>query len=258
MYEDLEAELHDVFWQIDDCGQQEIDSILALVEERPGRILELGCGSGRVMIPLIQKGHAVDGVELSSAMLSLCRSRLNDQGMSCNLWQQDMAGFRLEVGDYDWITIPAFSIQMLDGRGSFQSCLRSINDHLKDKGRLYFSVFLPWAEMLGDLKSGEWYDDAQAENTATNEIAILRTKFDLDLSAQCLSRQHHYQVLDAKGRTLREQRTSMNLRFYFLKELREMVKQAGFKILEVWPDFERGENAESIDYPACLSVLAVK
>ncbi|RYD65398.1 MAG: class I SAM-dependent methyltransferase, partial [Verrucomicrobiaceae bacterium] len=44
-----------------------------LLRGHPGISLEIGCGSGRLLLPLLQKGHNVEGLELSREMLDLCR-----------------------------------------------------------------------------------------------------------------------------------------------------------------------------------------
>src|SRR4030066_1962946 len=57
---------------------------IPLYEQRipsPGaRILELGCGTGRVLIPLAAKSSYILGVDISGAMLSVCRQKLAEQG----------------------------------------------------------------------------------------------------------------------------------------------------------------------------------
>jgi SAM-dependent methyltransferase len=54
----------------------DIPFMLALAAETGGPVLELGCGSGRLLVPLARAGHAVTGVDNSPAMLALAERRL--------------------------------------------------------------------------------------------------------------------------------------------------------------------------------------
>src|SRR5436853_7487098 len=57
-----------------------------------GRILELGCGSGRVLVPLAQEGYEITGGDTSARMLELARQALHQAGVEqhCTLVQQDV------------------------------------------------------------------------------------------------------------------------------------------------------------------------
>src|SRR6266567_3495902 len=57
-----------------------------------GPLLELACGSGRLLVPLAQEGHEMVGVDTSAAMLKLARQRVEQAGVAarCGLVQQDM------------------------------------------------------------------------------------------------------------------------------------------------------------------------
>ena len=50
---------------------EDVDCILTLAEEAGGPVLELGCGTGRLLLPLAAQGHAVTGVDLSPALLAI-------------------------------------------------------------------------------------------------------------------------------------------------------------------------------------------
>ena len=57
------------------ASEDEVNFFASFVELYPGRVLEAMSGSGRLQIPLMQRGYVVDGVDHSYAMLARCRQR---------------------------------------------------------------------------------------------------------------------------------------------------------------------------------------
>ena len=78
MYEKLEARLHDVFWEAEAPGV-ELDLIQQHLSGSKGRCLEIGCGSGRILLPLLDAGYLVDGVDVSQDMLELLKQRWGER-----------------------------------------------------------------------------------------------------------------------------------------------------------------------------------
>ena len=76
-YTSLEALLHDAFWA-EEGEPAELALLDEVLREHPGPSLEVGCGSGRLLLPLLQKGHDVEGLELSGEMLAMCRTAAED------------------------------------------------------------------------------------------------------------------------------------------------------------------------------------
>src|SRR5438105_5152365 len=77
--------------------QEDVDLYLNFAELRGGPLLELACGSGRLLLPLAQAGYEVTGVDTSARMLDLARQRLEAEGVisRCELVQQDMCALSL-------------------------------------------------------------------------------------------------------------------------------------------------------------------
>ncbi|HEV2662742.1 MAG TPA: class I SAM-dependent methyltransferase, partial [Ktedonobacteraceae bacterium] len=76
---------------------EDLDMYRNFAELNGGKILELACGSGRVLLPLVQDGYAVTGVDTSAAMLAIARARLQESGLSARatLVQQDISALNL-------------------------------------------------------------------------------------------------------------------------------------------------------------------
>ena len=80
-----------------------------------GRILEPAVGTGRILIPLLEAGHDVEGLDTSPQMLAVCRQHCRDRGLDPALREADMT-IHVRLAAYEAVIIPAGSIVLLDGR----------------------------------------------------------------------------------------------------------------------------------------------
>lgn len=97
-----------------------------------GRLLELGLGTGRLAIPLVERGVHVDGIEASGAMIERLRARSG--GTHVGVFRVDLADFDLPRVDYDVAVCAVRTLFMLPGRGAQQSCIASAARHLRAGG----------------------------------------------------------------------------------------------------------------------------
>ena len=74
----------------------DLEFYIGSAKEQGGRVLDIGCGTGRVMLPMLQAGIDVVGMDLSPHMLKLAADKLNRAGFAPLLQQGDMRDFRLE------------------------------------------------------------------------------------------------------------------------------------------------------------------
>ena len=87
-----------------------------------GRILEAATGTGRVLIPLLEAGFEVEGLDTSPDMLAVCRQHCQDRGLDPVLREADMTTFA-QPGRYQVVIIPAGSFALLDGRNAAELAL---------------------------------------------------------------------------------------------------------------------------------------
>src|SRR5882757_6088500 len=107
-----------------------------------GRILEPATGTGRVLVPLLEAGFAVEGLDVSPDMLAVCRQHCQDRGLDPVLREADMTSFA-EPGAYQAIIIPAGSIMLLDGRDAVPRALAAFRESLSAGGRLILDIGVP-------------------------------------------------------------------------------------------------------------------
>src|SRR5260370_42437005 len=103
------AEMYDAF-----SFDGDLALYLDLARGQGQRVLEIACGSGRVLVPLARAGFDVVGVDISQHMLALARAKLDrEPGMDAPLIQADMRDFRLEATDFDLAIVAVKSFAYL-------------------------------------------------------------------------------------------------------------------------------------------------
>lgn len=231
-YTSLEALLHDAFWA-EEGEPAELALLDELLREHPGPALEIGSGSGRLLLPLLQKGHHVEGLEISPDMLALCRTAASDLALDPILYQGDMSSF--DPGKtYASLLLPAFTLQLAENP---ETTLSHFKNLLRPGGLLYLSVFIPLAELNRELPEGQWYDDHRA-TLPDGRTAAVETRHQLDRKSRILAREHRYRLLGADGSLEAEHTSAQTLRWFTARQLRGLLAKAGFEPLHAVADFD--------------------
>lgn len=107
-----------------------------------GRILEVGSGTGRILIRLLEAGLAVEGLEHSPDMIKICRRSSAQRGFEPTLNEGDMVTF-IRAGRYEAVIVPAGAISSLDGPDQTRQALRSFRESLTPGGMLILDLEVP-------------------------------------------------------------------------------------------------------------------
>jgi SAM-dependent methyltransferase len=228
-YHSLEAELHDAFWEAEDDGS-EVKLMASFLKKFPGPALEIGAGSGRLMFPLVRMGFNVEGLELSRDMLALGKARAAEMGIAPMMHEGDMADW--DGGrKYAALLAPAFTLQLA---ADPQKTLRHWHSLLENHGGLYLTVFMPYAELLGDLPENEWYDDHRVTLPDGRE-GLLETRHRLDRKRQLVKREHRYSITGDPPLTHESRQT---IRWFEHAEIIRLLAGCGFRVDRFFLDFD--------------------
>ena len=140
-------------------------------------VLEVGCGTGRVLIPSALAGISVTGLDASPEMLDQCRKRLSLEDAAVQsrveLVQADMRTFSLGR-EFTLATLPFCPFQHLITVEDQLSCLMNIRRHLVDRGRVVLDLFNPSLDALGDRQIGEELGDEPEFTTPDGRRVVRR------------------------------------------------------------------------------------
>lgn len=107
-----------------------------------GTVLEIGCGTGRVTLPLLEDGHDVRGIDLSEDQLRILRSKAEDRGLDHDVRQGDMRSFD-HAERYDLIIVPYNTFRHNLTLDDQLRTLDNVQDHLTDDGKAIIEFFSP-------------------------------------------------------------------------------------------------------------------
>lgn len=120
-----------------------------------GLVLEVGSGTGRILIRLLEAGLDVEGLEQSPAMIEVCRSHCAERGLSLTLYEGDMASFVREHA-YAAVIVPAGAINSLDGREGVTRALDCFARSLVGGGQLIVDLEIP-GRLSGPRPTRLWH-----------------------------------------------------------------------------------------------------
>jgi SAM-dependent methyltransferase len=199
-----------------------VDPVVDLLVELAGsgRALELGIGTGRIALPLAQRGVPVHGIELSDAMVARLRAKPGgeDVGVTIGDFATTTVDGTFSVGYLVFNTIMNLTTQAAQ-----VACFGNVAAHLEPGGCFVIEVGVP---DLQRLPSGE--------SIRAFHVSESRWGFDeYDVAAQGLT-SHHLEIVDG-----RVERLSIPFRYAWPAELDLMAQLAGMTLRERWSGWER-------------------
>ena len=216
------------------------------------RVLELGCGTGRVLIPLAAQCRRIVGVDASEAMLAQCRQKLQAAGLpesKARIVLGDIAD--LELGEsFDYIIAPFRVMQLLITDAALDGLFRTIGRHLAPGGTCILNAFRPFLPRERMVK--EWASDKEVLDYAarvdggriTRHHACRRLQTDpLVVCPEFIFRRY-------EGDRLAEETVEpLNMRCFYAEEFTALIESHGFRITACWGGYSGetyGEGPELV------------
>jgi SAM-dependent methyltransferase len=218
-----------------------------------GRVLELGCGTGRILIPTSAAGCEIVGLDGSANMLLSCRTKLARQSTAvqerARLVQGSMTDFSLNES-FALITAPFRSFQHLRRVEEQLSCLHAVHRHLAPGGRFVFDVFHPNPRYLHDpeyLEEREEFGEVPLRNGGSFRRAWRIAAY---RRAEQINEIEFIYYLTHPDGTKERIVEPFPLRYFFRYELEHLLARTGFCVAALYGDFDRSplrdDSAEMI------------
>jgi SAM-dependent methyltransferase len=221
--------------------------------------LDVGCGTGRVLVPLLRAGLDVDGVDISPDMLAYARERAELEGLSPSLYTQAMHELDLPRTYRTIYSCGSFGIG--GTRPQDRETLARIRGHLEPGGLLIFDHEMPYADPDGwsywtkdgrerlpeDFEEGGWIGTEEGD-----EYRLRSRLVDLDPLEQRVTMEMQGSIRRGDEHVVEEVRTIV-VAAYTAAHLELLLELAGFgdvQMLDDWTDTPVSRDTANVTFVA--------
>ena len=209
-------------------------------------VLELGCGTGRITLPIAEAGVEIVGLDRAASMLDVARRKIAatsaDVRGRITLVEGDMREIALPQR-FTAVLIPFRAFLHLLTADDQRRALRSIRAHLVEDGRLVFNVFDPRLETIATYAGtlgGALKRESEFVHPESGRRVVVWDTRRYDLERQVLEQYWIYEELDEDGRATNRTYVPLTLRWVYRYEMQHLLESCGFGIEALYGDFERG------------------
>jgi SAM-dependent methyltransferase len=243
-----DGELYDIVCQDLYYG---IDFYVGLARQAKGPVLDIACGTGRILLPVLQAGADADGLDLFQPMLDTARRKAAALGLSPALHRGDMADFQLQRRyALIMITFNAFC-HMLTTEDQLR-CLGCIRRHLLPKGLLAFDGIFPGVQWIGAPQDRRELEVA-TRHARTGQALRAYDVRSFDRVAQVQRSRYEVELDEADGTTRIIHRSEFLVRWTYKAEMELLLRAAGFARYEVCGGFDRRPLTQETDAIVALA-----
>lgn len=237
-------------WYDQDQGvfDEDVPFYLGLAQRTGEPILELGCGTGRLVLALAKAGHRVTGVEHQPAMLARAAAKVRaagpEVGRRVSLVQADFRHLALEERFH--LAILAVNTWMdLSGPEEQLQVLQRVHQHLAPGGLLVLDLFHPHPDAIAPAGGGLILEKTLRDPESGTQ-ALKFVAREVDYARQVLTATFIYDEVDAAGLVTR---TAVTFPLHYLHrpEAEQMLQSAGFQVEEVYGNYDLDLYGDSAD-----------
>lgn len=202
-----------------------------LAHEAQGPVLELGCGTGRLLLAIAAEGIPCTGLDVSPRMLDALRRKQPPQTL--RLVCAPMQDFELGSDRFMLIFAGFRGFQHLYTVEAQLACLDCVRRHLAPGGCFAFDVFAP---DLDRLRQGH-VEEEDARFELDGEEIVRYSAVDYDLAHQMMQVRMRYERRQ-DGEVIDNEIVEMRMRYFFRYELEHLLARAGFDDVRIYAGFD--------------------
>jgi SAM-dependent methyltransferase len=220
------------------CGNIDFDLnfYMGLAQSACGPVLEVACGTGRILLPCLKAGVDIEGLDLFPGMLARLREKASALGFNPKLHEANMAEFRLERR-YALIMIPFNAFVHNLTADDQLGCLQSCRDHLQPGGLFVFDTAFPGQQWIGAPSGARAFEG----EIAHPETGLPVRMWDTRTFERVKQLQHSFnevEVLDDAGEVVATHSSKTTLRWIYKAEMELLLRLAGFARWEILGGFD--------------------
>jgi len=243
MNKGLNVETYDAVHEIpSSVSEGDIDFYRSWANRMKGPVLEIGCGTGRVMLEIAKSGIEVVGLDLSHAMLEIFKSKVkalpDEIQKYISFVHGDMTDFDLRR-EFSLVIIPFRAWQVILTPQDQKRSLLAIRRHLKDDGRLIINIFDPRLDYcLPGKRDMSALDRTIKHPESGNDVLIRISEHFNDTLSQTINEKWEFKELDSKNNVVRFEEEDLILRWTYRWEMRHLFELTGFEVENEYSDFK--------------------
>ena len=201
------------------------------------QILELGCGTGRLAIPLLKEGADYTGVEISKTFCEYAKQKIIDNNFTPNIINKDFRDFNINI-KYDMIFIGFNSFLHLLTDLDAMAFFESVKKHMHNKTLLYIDIFVP--DPLFLFRSKKRIKNLEYINSKTIETMYIDEICNYDRVTEINKVTWIYYSEDKN-----EEEYDFMMRMYHTDTMNRLIIDSGLHINNLWGNYELNEFDES-------------
>jgi len=221
--------------------QEDVPFLREMARRTGGPILELMCGTGRVLVPLAEAGYQITGVDISPAMLAIARERLQAAGLldSVSLLEGDVRDVQLPAGAFAMAFVAVNSFMHLEEVRDQLAALGNVRRALARRGLLVLDLFNPDPTEIA-REDNRLVLDREYDLDGRHVQKFIA--IDSDAAAQLSRVTYLYDETDAAG-TLTRRTMRFAMRWFYRFEVEHLLARAGFSTRAVYGSYDLEEYA---------------
>lgn len=217
----------------------DVSFYVELAREIDGPVLEIGCGTGRVLLEIARSGIEIHGLDQSPAMLEVLKGKLEREPQEVRsrvtLHSGDMRTARLEK-KFSLVTIPFRPLQHMHTIEDQLAALRTAAAHLSEGGRFAFDVFYPKFDSAFSGIGEERFEMEWAVDGKPGTIIRFFRKETIDKIHQSFGGTFLYRTFEG-DQLIREETAPLYMTWYMYPQLRALFLLAGLEVVEEYGSF---------------------
>jgi ubiquinone/menaquinone biosynthesis C-methylase UbiE len=243
------------WWAEFNVSGPEIVYFQKFIEDAGQPALDVACGTGRLLIPYLRAGLDVDGCDISSDMLALCRERAEHEGLSVNLYPQAMHELDLPRKYRTILVCGGFGLG--GNREQNLESLRRFYAQLEPGGLLVLDNEVPYADKgmwrywLKEERQAlpkSWCPPGERRRGSDGAEYELRSRVvDFDPLAQCVTLEMRADMW-REGQHVADEQHVLKMTLYFTSELLLMLERTGFSDVVVRGDYTDEEPTADTNF----------
>ena len=228
----VSAELQALLDEAVPCA--DVQFYLDIIQRRAGLTLELGCGTGRLLLPYLLAGMHVHGVEASPELYAICQARAQKAGVVPTIHRQQLD--RLDAPMlFKTVYAPFGVLQRISSIATVEHVLQKLFEHLEMNGQLVIALEAPQPKKIMQLQ-GAWRMISMADRPHDRARIVLSQAERIDVIEQRSAVTQRYDVYHVAG-GLETYLSEKTFRWYYKFEFKMMLERAGFSEIFVVGDY---------------------